>query len=67
MGMVMVRCPISGKEIPTGIETETAILELLPNVETAVHCAECGEKHFWTIEHAYVARERRQRARPARS
>jgi hypothetical protein len=39
----------------------------LPNVETAVHCAECGEKHFWTIEHAYVARERRQRARPARS
>jgi hypothetical protein len=61
MGMVMVRCPITGNEIATGIETETSILEALPKVETAVHCPECGEKHFWTIEHAYVAHERRQR------
>jgi endogenous inhibitor of DNA gyrase (YacG/DUF329 family) len=62
MGMVMVRCPITGNEIATGIETEPVILEALPKVETAVRCPECGEKHFWTIEHAYIAGEPRQRA-----
>ena len=61
MGMVVVRCPITGNEIATGIETETVVLEALPKVETAVHCPACGEKHFWTIEHAYIAGESRRR------
>jgi hypothetical protein len=60
--MVVVRCPISGDEIETGIETEPDVLNALPKVETAVHCPACGEKHFWTREHAYIAGERRQRA-----
>jgi hypothetical protein len=36
MGMVVVRCPITGNEIPTGIETESVVLEALPKVEAAV-------------------------------
>jgi hypothetical protein len=41
---------------------ESDVLSTLPKVDTAVHCSECGEKHFWTREHAYVAGERRRRA-----
>lgn len=62
MGMVMVRCPITGGEVATGIETDSETLAHLPNAEVGVHCPECGEKHFWTPEHAYVAGERRRRA-----
>lgn len=61
MGMVVVRCPITAREIATGIETDTNTLVHLPNVEIAVHCPDCGEKHFWTPKHAYVAGERRPR------
>jgi hypothetical protein len=60
--MVMVRCPITSGEIATGIETDPETLALLPNTEVAVHCPQCGEKHFWTREHAYVAGERARNA-----
>ncbi len=57
VGMVTVRCPITGGEIATGIETDPETLAHLPNVDVAVHCPECGEKHFWSRENAYVADE----------
>jgi endogenous inhibitor of DNA gyrase (YacG/DUF329 family) len=52
MGTVMVTCPITGKPISTGIETEAEVLDHLPTIEAAVHCPHCGEKHFWTRDHA---------------
>jgi endogenous inhibitor of DNA gyrase (YacG/DUF329 family) len=50
----MVTCPITGKPVPTGIETEADILRTLPRVETPIMCPACGEKHFWTRSEAYL-------------
>jgi len=55
MGTVTVTCPITGTPISTGIETEADVLKGLPPVEAAVHCPHCGEKHFWTRDHARLA------------
>jgi endogenous inhibitor of DNA gyrase (YacG/DUF329 family) len=52
MGTVTVTCPVTGKQISTGIETEAEVLNHLPKIEAAVHCPLCGEKHFWTRDHA---------------
>ena len=54
MGTVMVACPLTGKLISTGIETDADVLRHLPKIETAVHCPECGEKHFWTRDDAVL-------------
>ncbi len=42
----MVRCPSTGREISTGIETDG--IDRLPKVGTRMWCPLCGEEHFWT-------------------
>jgi hypothetical protein len=54
MSTVMVICPVACRQISTGIETEADVLKGIPRVMSAVHCAECGEKHFWTCEDAML-------------
>lgn len=54
MGTVMVTCPVTAKRLSTGIETEADVLKQLPQVEAAVHCPHCGEKHFWTRNDAVL-------------
>jgi hypothetical protein len=50
----MVTCPITGKAVATGIETEEDVLKVLPRVEAAISCPACGDKHFWTRSGAYL-------------
>jgi hypothetical protein len=57
MSTVMVICPVTCRQISTGIETEADVLKGLPRVISAVHCPECGEKHFWTCDDAVLAGE----------
>jgi endogenous inhibitor of DNA gyrase (YacG/DUF329 family) len=54
MSALMVTCPITGKAVTTGIETEADVLRVLPRVEAAIVCPACGEKHFWTRSEAYL-------------
>ncbi|MEA2874732.1 MAG: hypothetical protein QOH67_5095 [Hyphomicrobiales bacterium] len=53
MGTITVTCPLTGRPI-SGIETEAEVLKRLPQVEAAVHCPHCGEKHFWTRNDAVL-------------
>ena len=54
MGTVVVICPVTCREISTGIETEAEVLRDLPRIPAAVRCPECGEQHFWTCDDAIV-------------
>ena len=54
MAPLLFMCPKTNQEAPTGIETDADVLRHLPKIETAVHCPECGEKHFWTRDDAVL-------------
>ena len=46
MTALMVRCPSTGRELSTGIDTDG--IDHLPKVGTRMRCPLCGEEHFWT-------------------
>jgi hypothetical protein len=58
LGTVVVICPVTCREISTGIETEAEVLKGLPRIQSAVRCPECGEQHFWTCDDAMIVQER---------
>jgi hypothetical protein len=47
MAMVMIKCPRSGAPVFTGIETDAATFERLPDTESRVLCPSCGGEHLW--------------------
>jgi hypothetical protein len=55
MSALVVLCPFTCEVISTGIETDALVLARLPNVQAAVHCPKCGERHFWTPADAMLA------------
>jgi hypothetical protein len=64
MGRVTITCPNTGQEISTGIETDAATFENLPDVLTRTRCPACGLEHSWWKReahfHAPPSRERTQ-------
>lgn len=55
MSAVVVLCPFTCEPISTGIETDAQVLAKLPNIQAAVYCPRCGERHFWTPADAILA------------
>ena len=49
MGIIMINCPATGRDVSTGIET-TGIEEL-----PTVVCPACGRIHPWTKAEAWLA------------
>jgi hypothetical protein len=66
MGAVMVKCPQTGRDIPTGIVTERARFESTPVFFARVHCPICRIEHEWFAKDAWVcevpAKEQRRAA-----
>jgi hypothetical protein len=57
MAALMIRCPITGKSISTGIEVSAEQLGQLPDVRSLAHCSHCGTAHEWNIKEAWLADE----------
>ncbi len=55
MSKIMIRCPATGGEIATGVETDAASFKSLPNSKARVVCPLCGETHSWVIRDAWLA------------
>ena len=55
MATVMIRCPRTGSAVSTQIDTEAAVFERLPTVETRLQCPACGEEHIWTASDAWLS------------
>ena len=59
MSSVMIRCPATGLDVSTAIETEPSVFRKLPRVAGRMHCPACGQDHVWTVSCAWLAGEPR--------
>lgn len=54
MSIIMIRCPNTGAEISTGIETDARAFSQLPNILTHSPCSACGLEHPWCKSQAWL-------------
>lgn len=52
MGILLVKCPTTGKEFSTGINADQGNLTGLRAVVAASICPHCGAEHAWRLEDA---------------
>jgi hypothetical protein len=53
MGIIMINCPATGRDVSTGIEV--CDVEELPTVKARMSCPACGGVHDWTKQEARLA------------
>src|SRR5712671_969087 len=56
---ILTSCPLTGDAIRTGLNTGHVMLTTLPRVAIPVHCASCGNQHFWLPDTAWIDGEER--------
>ena len=54
MGAVMVRCPQTGRDIPTGLTSDRKSFQAMPVFFARVHCPICRTEHEWFAKEAWV-------------
>jgi hypothetical protein len=54
MGTVMVRCPMTGREIATGIVADRESFSSTPVFFARVYCPMCRTQHEWFAKDAWV-------------
>jgi hypothetical protein len=52
---IVIRCPKTGEEVPTGSSVEIERLHTLPKAKMPLVCPACGEEHQWSAEDALLA------------
>jgi hypothetical protein len=55
MSDLMIQCPSTGKEISTGIDTDTFSLKLTEDVISSTFCPHCGQAHEWKTHETWLA------------
>ena len=55
VGALMIRCPETGKEFSTGIETDQQSLDLIPATVAQALCPYCGGNHTWSKREARLS------------
>jgi hypothetical protein len=54
MSMLMIKCPATGRPVPTGIEIEPDTLAQLPDIGSGLTCPACGHHHIWQKNDAWI-------------
>jgi len=54
MPNIMIRCPFTGKAVPTGLSTETVLFDSLGDVSVPMRCPACLKMHRWKKKDAWV-------------
>jgi hypothetical protein len=57
MGVVRTKCPVTGRAIDTGIETDKESFGRFPSFIGRVFCPHCKTEHGWTKDTAWVAED----------
>ncbi len=57
MGVIVVRCPRTGLDASTGIQTDLASFEAMPDVQSTMVCPRCGATHVWSKRWAVLTDE----------
>jgi hypothetical protein len=64
MGVIMIRCPRTGHDIPTGIEMGSSDFQRAPVFFARVQCPVCGREHEWFAKDAWVCDVANRAPRP---
>jgi len=67
MGTVMVRCPETGRDIPTGIVTDRRSFHATPVFFARVFCPICRTEHEWFAKEAWICESEAPQRRSALS
>ena len=54
MGMVMIKCPQTGRAIPTGITIDRESFERSPVFFRRTRCLICNTEHAWFAREAWI-------------
>jgi hypothetical protein len=54
MGIVMIRCPATGRDISTGIKVDRPRFECSPVFFAQTYCPFCRSEHQWFAKDAWV-------------
>jgi hypothetical protein len=47
MGVLMLRCPMTGRGFAAGVETDEATLKRMPEAISTARCPHSGQEHPW--------------------
>jgi hypothetical protein len=56
MGVLMLKCPTTGREFSTGIFAEEDTFKKLPNTVTKAACPHCSHQHSWWTREMRLAK-----------
>jgi hypothetical protein len=54
---ILIRCPVFGKPIRTGLSTETIVLDSLDDLSIPLRCPACMKVHKWQRKDAWISDE----------
>ena len=54
MASLMIKCPVTGKDVPTGIVMPPEALANVSLSNMSVECPECHQVHVWNKKDAYL-------------
>jgi hypothetical protein len=52
---VVICCPLTGREVPTGLVTDISRFANFPDGKTTLKCPDCGRTHEWAREDVTLA------------
>jgi hypothetical protein len=55
MGVLLVRCPRTGKTFSSGIQADQDTVQKLPQALTRSRCPHCASEHLWWTREAILA------------
>jgi hypothetical protein len=58
VGRLMIRCPVTGREISAGIEADDSRFRSSPVFFSRSYCAFCRTEHEWFAKDAWVCEAR---------
>jgi hypothetical protein len=47
MGVLVIKCPNTGRELSTGIQVDSSTFARMPNEVMETRCPHCRTKHSW--------------------
>jgi hypothetical protein len=47
VGTLIIKCPVTGKSISTGVQIDAKGFAQMPNLVAYAHCADCMTDHAW--------------------
>ena len=54
MPAIVIRCPTFAKTVPTGLRTETIVLDSLGDLSIPLTCPACLKVHNWQRKDAWI-------------